>query len=33
MIGNVKKLKYFDPKSPIKIQCDASDYGLGAVLL
>ena len=26
-------LKYFDPKEPITVQCDASDKGLGAALL
>lgn len=37
---NIKKilieapvLKYYDPKLPIKIQCDSSDKGLGAVLI
>ena len=33
IIANVNTLKYFDPSTDIKIQCDASDYGLGAVLL
>ena len=26
-------LKYFDNKQPVKLQCDASSTGLGAVLL
>ena len=26
-------LKYYDPASPLVLQCDASDHGLGAALL
>ena len=33
IISSDKTLKYFDPDSDVFIQCDASDYGLGAVLL
>ena len=33
MIGKTETLKYFEPEKAIKIQCDASDYGLGTVLL
>ena len=33
MITNVETLKYFDPTALIKISWDASDHGLGCVLL
>ena len=33
LMCNVETLKYFNPKIPTKIQCDASDFGLGCVLL
>ena len=32
-ISNCSTLKYFDPNDKITLQCDASDYALGAVLL
>ena len=33
MITNAPVLAYFNPKLPIVIQCDSSQFGLGAVLL
>ena len=33
IISSDQTLKYYDPNSEVTIQCDASDYGLGAVLL
>ena len=33
MIISTPTLKYFDPSVPIQISCEASDYGLGTVLL
>ena len=33
ILANTETLKYYNPNEAITIQCDASDYGLGAVLL
>ena len=33
LVSNTPVLRYFDPKSPIIIQCDASSQGLGTCLL
>ena len=33
LISCGKTLKYFDPNQDVCIQCDASEYGMGAVLL
>ena len=33
MVTKQPVLKFFDPKQEVTIQCDTSDYGLGATLL
>lgn len=32
LVGNVDTMKYYDVKKSLEIECDASSYGLGAVV-